>query len=236
MTEDHSFELASQAIGAIGDSGAAISGAITGLGSAAFGAVGSVGTSAFNAIGDIGKSAFSSIDNAITSFQNIKLKKLDNDFKQLEFSHLEKMQKSQNEHEQAMLQERNRHEEFIISEQRKVFEKIMETANAAYKEKIDFVRAQLVCLNETYNTERELLSKHISYLEAERTKVMDDANKYMMISNDLSKLEDQKSELYGNFMNAQGKLNDAIKYLEIDKSFSNSIENSQKNLLGNSEQ
>lgn len=213
MTEDHSFELISQAIGAIGDSGAAIGGA-----------VGTVGSSAFTAIGNVGKSAFGTVNNAISSYRNVKLKKLDNDFKAMEFAH-----------ESEMLDKRNQHELDVISKQKELLEKIIDTASAEYKDKIDFYKAQLKCIEEAYKTESKLLSEHINYLEQERSKVLDDTNKYMMLSDDLSKLKIQKTDLYGNYLSAQGKLNDAIKCLDIDKSFNNKIENSKKILLENGE-
>lgn len=42
---------------------------------------------------------------------------------------------------------------------------------------------------------------------------------------------DQKSKLYTEYMAAQGNLNDAIKYLEIDKAYNSSLEKMQTNLL-----
>ena len=53
----------------------------------------------------------------------------------------------------------------------------------------------------------------------------------MQLSDDLNKLEDQKSKLYTEYMAAQGNLNDAIKYLEIDKAYNSSLEKMQTNLL-----
>lgn len=213
MTEEHSYALAMEGIKGLGACGAQICTAFS-----------SLGTAAFTASGQIVDSVFKPITTAINTYQTVKMQRLQNDLKELEMAHAEKMQKMQNKHDEKMLAEQNRHEEFIISEQRKVIEKMIEAASAAYEKKVDFLTVQLNCLEQTYSKERDLLSEHIQYLEKERTQFFDDADKYMLISKDLSKLEDQKSKLYTEYMVAQGNLNDAIKYLEIDKAYNNSLE------------
>lgn len=221
MTENQSFELTREGIKEMGACGAAICTAFSSLGSAAF-----------ETTGKIVATVFSPIDNAINTYRDIKIQKLENHLREMEFAHAERMQKIQNKHEEKMLAERNRHEEFIISEQRKVIEKIIDAASAAYEKKVDFLNAQLNCLEQTYTKERDLLSEHIQFLEKERSKYFDDADKYRLLSTDLSKLEDQKSKLYNDYISAHGNLNDAIKYLEIDKSFNSLLESNQHKLLG----
>ncbi|MBP5452814.1 MAG: hypothetical protein J6Y16_11310 [Treponema sp.] len=217
MTEDHSYELALQGIRDLGQCGASVCTAVS-----------SLGASAFDATGKIVQTVFSPITNAIDTYKTIKIQKLQNELRKEEMAHEQKILK----HEEKMLKERNRHEEFIISEQRKVIEKLIKSANQTFKEKVDFLKSQLNCLQQVYTRESELLSEHINYLETEMSKSFNDANKYLMLSKDLNKLEDRKSKLEENYNTAQGKLTEAIGYLEIDKAFSNSMRLTQNNILG----
>ena len=219
FNEEHSYALAMEGIKDLGTCGASICTAFS-----------SLGAEAFKASGQVVDSVFKPITNAINTYRAVKIQRLQNDLKVMEMSHEEKMQKLQNKHEEKMLAEQNRHEEFIISEQRKVIEKMIEAATVAYEKKVDFLNAQLNCLEQTYSKERDLISEHIQYLEKERNQSFDDADKYMQLSDDLNKLEDQKSKLYTEYMAAQGNLNDAIKYLEIDKAYNSSLEKMQTNL------
>lgn len=163
---------------------------------------------------------------------NIKLQKLKNQLKIIEFAQQQKMQKIQNEHDEKMTQERNRHEEAMFKQLCEIFKVAIETASAAYEKKIDFYTAQLNCLENVYSKERDLLSEHIKFLENERRQYINDANKYALISTDISKLEEQKSELYTTYLKSQGSLEDAIKYLEIDQSFNSNLNEIKNNLIG----
>ncbi len=163
---------------------------------------------------------------------NIKLQKLKNQLKIIEFAQQQKMQKIQNEHEEKMTKEQNRHEEAMFKQQCEIFKVVIEAASAAYEKKIDFYTAQLNCLENVYSKERDLLSEHIKFLENERRQYINDANKYALISTDISKLEEQKSELYTTYLKSQGSLEDAIKYLEIDQSFNSNLNEIKNNLIG----
>jgi cell division protein FtsB len=151
---------------------------------------------------------------------------------QMELAHKEKMQEIQNEHEKEMLQERNRHEEAMYKQQCEIFKVAIEAASAAYEKKIDFYTAQLNCLENVYSKERDLLSEHIRFLEDERRQYINDANKYALVSSDITKLENQKNELYMTYLKSQGNLEDAIKYLEIDKSFDSNLNDMKNGLIG----
>lgn len=175
-------------------------------------------------------SIFDMFDHALQSHLTIKLQKLQEQKQQMENAHKEKMQKIQNEHEKEMLQERNRHDEAMYKQQCEIFKVAIEAASATYEKKIDFYTAQLNCLENVYLKERDLLSEHIRFLEDERRQYINDANKYALISSDISKLEEQKSELYTTYLKSQGNLEDAIKYLEIDKTFNSNL-NDMKNGL-----
>ena len=207
MTEEHSYNIAMEAINSLGQCGAAFA--------------------------DVVKGAIAPVNTAITSYQTVRLKKIEKQLAEMENAHAEKMLKLQNKHEEKILEMKLKHEEFIISEQRKVIEKMIDAASAAYEKKLDFITAQQSCLEDTYSKERDLLSEHIKFLEEERAKCFDDAKQYALLSSELSKLEDSKSKLYSEYMTAQGNLSDAVKLLEIDKSFGNSLGNAQNKLLGN---
>lgn len=163
---------------------------------------------------------------------NIKLQKLKKQLKIIEFAQQQKMQKIQNEHDEKMTQERNRHEEAMFKQLCEIFKVAIETASAAYEKKIDFYTAQLNCLENVYSKERDLLSEHIKFQENERRQYINDANKYALISTDISKLEEQKSELYTTYLKSQGNLVDAIKCLEIDQSFNRNLNEIKNNLIG----
>ncbi len=183
-------------------------------------------------IGKTTQSVIGLFDNALQSHQKIKLQKIQNQMQQMNMVHQEKMQRIQNEHEEKMTQEQNRHEEAMFKQQCEIFKVAIEAASAAYEKKIDFYTAQLNCLENVYSKERDLLSDHIKFLENERRQYINDANKYALISTDISKLEEQKSELYTTYLKSQGNLEDAIKYLEIDQSFNNNLSEIKNNLIG----
>lgn len=179
-------------------------------------------------VGRIGIDVLDFFGKIAQNRHNIKLQKLKNQLKIIEFAHQEKMQKIQNEHEK----ERNRHEEAMFKQQCEIFKVAIEAASAAYENKIDFYTAQLNCLENVYSKERDLLSEHIKFLENERRQYINDANKYALISTDISKLEEQKSELYTTYLKSQGNLEDAIKCLEIDQSFNRNLNEIKNNLIG----
>mgnify|MGYP006896615076 FL=1 len=183
-------------------------------------------------VGRIGIDVLDFFGKIAQNRHNIKLQKLKNQLKIIEFAHQEKMQKIQNEHEEKMTQERNRHEEAMFKQQCEIFKVAIEAASAAYEKKIDFYTAQLNCLENVYSKERDLLSEHIKFLENERRQYINDANKYALISTDISKLEEQKSELYTTYLKSQGNLEDAIKCLEIDQSFNSNLNEIKNNLIG----
>lgn len=183
-------------------------------------------------VGRIGIDVLDFFGKIAQNRHNIKLQKLKNQLKIIEFAHQEKMQKIQNEHEEKMTQERNRHEEAMFKQQCEIFKVAIEAASAAYEKKIDFYTAQLNCLENVYSKERDLLSEHIKFLENERRQYINDANKYALISTDISKLEEQKSELYTTYLKSQGNLEDAIKCLEIDQSFNRNLNEIKNNLIG----
>lgn len=227
---DKSFEIACKSIEVLGDAGVAnaVSGAV--------GAVGGMASSVVDSAGRTASSVVEMFDHALQSHQTIKLQKLQNKMQKMnlerELAHKEKMQKIQNEHEKEILQEQNRHEEAMYKQQCEAFRIAIEAASAAYEKKVDFYTAQLNCLENMYSKERDLLSEHIKFLEDERRQYISDANKYALISSDISKLEDQKSELYTTYLKSQGNLEDAIKYLEIDKSFNSSLNDMKNGLIG----
>ncbi len=197
-----------------------------------------VGTTAVSNIGSIGTSLFSSVDNVINSYKETKLKKLEKDFKIIENSHAERMQEINNAHDLAMakeqkeiLIEQNRHEEYMFSEKRKIFEKLIDSANAAFNARMEFFKMQLNCLEETYNKQIDLISEDIRFLENERSKYMGDIDKYMSLSSELSKLEENKSALYKEYVIAQGSLSDAVKYLKIEQKYSPLLEQDENKLL-----
>lgn len=183
-------------------------------------------------VGRIGIDVLDFFGKIAQNRHNIKLQKLKNQLKIIEFAHQGKMQKIQNEHEEKMTQERNRHEEAMFKQQCEIFKVAIEAASAAYEKKIDFYTAQLNCLENVYSKERDLLSEHIKFLENERRQYINDANKYALISTDISKLEEQKSELYTTYLKSQGNLEDAIKCLEIDQSFNRNLNEIKNNLIG----
>lgn len=183
-------------------------------------------------VGTIGIDVLDFFGKIAQNRHNIKLEKLKNQLKIREFALRQKMQKIQNEHEEKMTQEQNRHEEAMFKQQCEIFKVVIEAASAAYEKKIDFYTAQLNCLENVYSKERDLLSEHIKFLENERRQYMNDANKYALISSDISKLEEQKSELYSTYLKSQGRLEDAIKYLEIDQSFNSHLNEIKNNLIG----
>lgn len=187
--------------------------------------------SSFHAAENFGNGLFTAMDNAGARRHERNMQKLQNKLKEMENVHEEKMQRQRNAHEMEMLKEQNRHDEYVISEQRKVIEKMIEAASAAYDKKLDFYNAQLDCLESTYSRESELISEHIRFLEEERSKNINDAEKYILLSNNIDKREEEKSKLYVEYMTAQGNLNAAIKCLEINKDF-NSLEQAQTKLLG----
>ena len=198
----------------------------------------SVGTTAVSNIGSIGKSLFSSVDKVIDSYKETKLKKLEKDFEIIKNSHVERMQEINNANDLAMakeqkeiLIEQNRHEEYMFSEKRKIFEKLIDSANAAFNARMEFFKMQLNCLEETYNKQIDLISEDIRFLENERSKYMGDIDKYMSLSFEISKLEDNKSALYKEYVTAQGSLSDAVKYLKIEQKYSPLLEQDENILL-----
>lgn len=195
-------------------------------------AAGNVAGGAVGAAGNAFGSVVGLFDNAWQNHQKNKLQKIQNDMQQMNMAHQEKMQKIQNEHDEKMTQERNRHEEAMFKQLCEIFKVAIETASAAYEKKIDFYTAQLNCLENVYSKERDLLSEHIKFLENERRQYINDANKYALISTDISKLEEQKSELYTTYLKSQGNLEDAIKCLEIDQSFNRNLNEIKNNLIG----
>ena len=223
---DKTFEIACKSIEVLGDAGVAnaVSGAV--------GAVGGMASSVVDSAGRTASTVVEMLDHALQSFQTVKLQKLQNQKQQMEFAHQEKMQRIQNLHEEKMKEMQLRHEETMYKQQCEAFRIAIEAASAAYEKKVDFYTAQLNCLENMYSKERDLLSEHIKFLEDERRQYISDANKYALISSDISKLEDQKSELYTTYLKSQGNLEDAIKYLEIDKSFNSSLNDMKNGLIG----
>jgi hypothetical protein len=224
---DKTFEIACKSIEVLGDAGVA---------NAVSGAVGAVGGMASSVVDSAGRTASSIVemfDHILQNRQAIKLQKLQEQKQQMENVHQEKMQKIQNEHEERMKEKQFRHEETMHKQQCEILKVAIETASAAYEKKIDFYTAQLNCLENMYSKERDLLSEHIKFLEDERRQYISDANKYALISSDISKLEEQKTELFATYLKSQGNLEDAIKYLEIDKSFNSNLNDMKKGLIGN---
>ena len=195
-------------------------------------AAGGAVSAAVDGAGRATSSAIEMFDHALQSHQTIRRQKIQKQMLQMELAHKEKMQEIQNEHEKEMLQEQNRHEEAMYKQQCEIFKVAIEAASAAYEKKIDFYTAQLNCLENVYLKERDLLSGHIRFLEDERRQYINDANKYALISSDITKLEDQKNELYMTYLKSQGNLEDAIKYLEIDKSFDSNLNDMKNGLIG----
>ena len=223
---DKTFEIACKSIEVLGDAGVAnaVSGAV--------GAVGGMASSVVDSAGRTASMVVEMLDHTLQSFQTVKLQKLQNQKQQMEFAHQEKMQRIQNLHEEKMKEKQLRHEEAMYKLQLEAFRIAIEAASAAYEKKIDFYTAQLNSLENMYSKERDLLSEHIKFLEDERRQYISDANKYALISSDISKLENQKSELYTTYLKSQGNLEDAIKYLEIDKSFNSSLNDMKSGLIG----
>lgn len=223
--------VGSSTISSLGNVASAATQSVGTMGSATITSVGNLGVSMFDfakkgiqTIGEFGtsicNSISSNINTSIISRHNEKLAKIKIEADKVAFKYQKQMQKEQ-----------NRHEEYIITEQRKVIEKMIDAATAAYDKKIDFIQAQLTSLEQTYSKERDLLSEHIMFLENERRESSDDIKKYMALSSDINKVEDKKSELYSNYLTAQGQLNDAVKYLEIDNTFKNAIGTTQTKFL-----
>ena len=199
----------------------------------AVGAAGGVAGSAFDGAGRAVSKAVGLVDNAIQSHQRIKLQKLQNQLQQMEMAHREKMQKIQNEQERKILQEQNRHEEAMFKQQCEIIKIAIEAASAVFEKKVDFYTAQLDCLEKVYSKERDLLTEHIKFLENERRQLINDASKYALISSDITKLEEQKTQLYTEYLKSQGNLEDSIKYLQIEQSF-NSLNDIKNNMIGRS--
>ena len=174
-------------------------------------------------LGDVATSVLGTIENFSQANKKIEMQKLKIQLRQMEYAHQEKMQPIRNEHEKKMLAMQYRHDEEIFKQQCEIIKFALETAEKAFNRKMDFYQAQLDCLEEVYSRESNLLTEHITFLENERRERINDANQYALISNDLNKLEDKKSELYNAYLKSQGNLQDAIKYLEIEKSFNNAI-------------
>ena len=195
-------------------------------------AAGGAVSAAVDGAGRATTSAIEMFDHALQSHQTIRRQKIQKQMLQMELAHKEKIQEIQNEHEKEMLQEQNRHEEAMYKQQCEIFKVAIEAASAAYEKKIDFYTAQLNCLENVYSKERDLLSEHIRFLEDERRQYINDANKYALVSSDITKLEDQKNELYMTYLKSQGNLEDAIKYLEIDKSFDSNLNDMKNDLIG----
>lgn len=187
----------------------------------AFDAVEHVASATIGAAGQTASAAIGLVDNALQKHQEIKLQKLQNQLQQMDLAHQEIMQRRQNEHEFKMLQENNRHEEKMFEKKCEIVKEAIKAASAAYEKKIDFFAAQLNCLENVYAKESALLNEHIIFLENERKNYINDANKFVLISSDINKLEEQKSAMYSEYLKSQGNLEDAIKYLEIDRSFNN---------------
>lgn len=184
-----------------------------------------------NSVGNTATSVVGAIDNFFQKRQQVKLEKLKIQLRQMEIAHQEKMQSIQNEHNWKMLEERNRHDEVMFKQQCEIIKLAIETAEKVFNKKMDFYQAQLDCLEDVYSRESNLLTEHITFLEKERTERINDANQYALISSDINKLEDKRSELYNAYLKSQGSLQDAIKYLEIEKSFNNAISGMNKGLI-----
>ncbi len=235
--QNSSFDGIKKLIGDLGKSGVDVGnvamsaiGSVGGVATSAIGSVGGVVSSAVSSVGTVASSAVNMIDHNLQKLQEIKLAELQNQMKQMDQLHQEKMLTIQNEHDEKMTQERNRHEEAMCKQQCELIKFAIEAASAAYEKKIDFYKAQLDCLEKIYSKERELLSEHIKFLENERRQYIGDMDKYVLISSDIGNLEKQKNELYSAYLKSQGNLEDCIKYLEIDKSFNSS--NLKNDLIG----
>ena len=195
-------------------------------------AAGGAVSAAVDGAGRATTSAIEMFDHALQSHQTIRRQKIQKQMLQMELAHKEKIQEIQNEHEKEMLQEQNRHEEAMYKQQCEIFKVAIEAASAAYEKKIDFYTAQLNCLENVYSKERDLLSEHIRFLEDERRQYINDANKYALVSSDITKKKKKKNELYMTYLKSQGNLEDAIKYLEIDKSFDSNLNDMKNDLIG----
>lgn len=132
----------------------------------------------------------------------------------------------------AAQSERNRHEEFIIREQRAILEKMIDAATHQFDSKIDFLRAQQQSLDELYKKDVSLITEHIHVLEAERAKNKDDIKIYMELSDEITKLEDNKLLMKKEYRTSTNKLTDTIKTLEIQMKYSQPALTQGGNLLG----
>ena len=132
----------------------------------------------------------------------------------------------------AAQSERNRHEEFIIREQRAILEKMIDAATHQFDSKIDFLRAQQQSLDELYKKDVSLITEHIHVLETERAKNKGDTKIYMELSDEITKLEDNKLLMKKEYRASTNKLTDTIKTLEIQMKYSQPALTQGGNLLG----
>ena len=204
-------------IKALSDNGADVARLGIELGGAAVQTAGAVIKTTAETISNVVTGAYNLIDAQFERAYQVKLQKIQKDLAEMKMKHREEMQK-----------EANRHEEFVISEQRKLLEKMIDAATTAYTRKIDFYHAQLESIQMAYSQEQTLLADHISDLEQQRMGCYDDAQKYMVLSQQIDKLEESKVKLNKEYVKAQGSLTDAIRYLEVDKAFTTPLpQNSQ---------
>lgn len=217
MTEEHSYNLAIEGIKSAGNCGADICSALS-----------SIGTAGIDVATNVVSSAFGTVDKIIDNYQSSKMQKLQNELSKVQMAHEENMQKLQNE----MQKEQLRHEEFIISEQRKVLEKMIEAASMAFNRKMDFLEKQLETLENTYARESELIAKDIQFLEGERRNCINDATKYALLSSDINKLEDSKSQFYTEYLKAKSNLTNALDIIKIDEKYTALLNDNQNKLLG----
>ena len=144
--------------------------------------------------------------------------------------HERKMQEINNRHNEAVLKEQYRHEEYMISEQRKVLEKILEVSFAAYNKKSELLKAQLNCIESTYQQELRLINKDISFLEHEKVKIKDNMELYAEFSRDIRERYKTKNELMLTYNEAHVNITTAIKYLELEKASDSNIQQSMAQL------
>lgn len=130
--------------------------------------------------------------------------------------------------------EQNRHDEFIISKQVELITKFLDQKQERFNSKLEFLKQQQISYDDLYKKELNLLNEHISFLETERAKLVDDKKRYISLSKELSDLEDSKFVLRQEYTKTTNKLTDTMKLLEVEDQFANpmeQIESSMKNNL-----
>ena len=130
--------------------------------------------------------------------------------------------------------EQNRHDEFIISKQVELITKFLDQKQERFNSKLEFLKQQQISYDDLYKKELNLLNEHISFLETERAKLVDDKKRYISLSKELSDLEDSKFVLRQEYTKTTSKLTDTMKLLEVEDQFANpmeQIESSMKNNL-----